>query len=311
MGKIVTITFSPCIDKSTSIAELLPETKLACTTPKLEPGGGGINVARAIHLLEGEATAIFPSGGCMGETYNELMRLEKIPSIIIETKQEMRENLAVFDNAANKQYRFGMPHNTLTAHEWKQMLLELSQLDDVDFIVASGSLPHKVPLSIYTQLAIIAKQKKAKLFVDTSGEALKHAVEEGLFLIKPNLEELRFLAGKKGLDKEAILLTAKGLVESGKCAVVVVSMGAACTLLVAKDVVEYIKPPMISVKSTVGAGDSMMAGIVWSLSQGKNILKAVQYGVACGSSATMNEGTELCRKSDVDRLFLQIQQAIA
>ena len=307
MSNIVTITFSPCIDKSTSVPELLPETKLKCTSPKLEPGGGGINVARAIHKLGGEAVAIFPSGGCMGDTFNALMQQENITSIIVETEQEMRENLTVFDDATNKQYRFGMPHNTLATHEWKKLLIELEMMTDVEYIVASGSLPNKVPLTIFAQLAKIAKHKNAKLIVDTAGEALKQALDEGVYLIKPNLEELRFLAGKKALDSEGILQAAKSLVAEGKSQVVVVSMGASNTLLVAEDKVEYIKPPLVACKSTVGAGDSMVAGIVLSLAQGKNIFKAVQYGVACGSAATMNEGTELCRKEDADKLLLQIQ----
>ena len=90
MKKIITITFSPCIDKSTSIPQLLPEKKLRCTPPKLEPGGGGINVARAIKKLGGEAIAIFPSGGYTGKYFNHLLEKEKVPSFIIETKIETR-----------------------------------------------------------------------------------------------------------------------------------------------------------------------------------------------------------------------------
>ena len=109
MSAIVTITFSPCIDKSTSIHALIPEKKLRCALPKLEPGGGGINVARAIKKLGGVATAIFSSGGYTGKFFNHLLEKENIPSVIIESGNEMRENIIVLDEAANNQYRLQRP----------------------------------------------------------------------------------------------------------------------------------------------------------------------------------------------------------
>ena len=109
MSSIITITFSPCIDKSTAVAALVPEKKLVCATPKLEPGGGGINIARAIKKLGGAATAIFPSGGYTGKYFNHLLEKENIPAVIIETANETRENIIVVDEATNNQYRFGMP----------------------------------------------------------------------------------------------------------------------------------------------------------------------------------------------------------
>ena len=93
MPEIITITFSPCIDKSTSVPALIPEKKLKCIAPKLEPGGGGINVARAIHKLGGSAVAVFPSGGYTGKYFNHLLELENIPSIIIETKMRREKIL--------------------------------------------------------------------------------------------------------------------------------------------------------------------------------------------------------------------------
>src|SRR5262245_28955810 len=99
MSSIVTITFSPCIDKSTSIPELLPEKKLKCSAPKLEPGGGGINVARAIKKLGGEAVAIYPAGGYTGKYFNALLEKEGVPAMIIESKNETRENIIVVDES--------------------------------------------------------------------------------------------------------------------------------------------------------------------------------------------------------------------
>jgi 6-phosphofructokinase 2 len=306
MPSIITITFSPCIDKSTSISELIPEKKLKCSTPKLEPGGGGINVARAIKKLGGEATAIFPSGGYTGKFFDHLMEVEKISSMIIETKNESRENIIVLDESANNQYRFGMPGTILSDEEWKQILKLVEEITDAAFIIASGSLPPGVPLNIYAQLAKIAKNKKAKFIVDTSGEALKHAADEGVYLLKPNFGELSSLAGTKEILPGEIKEIATEIIAKGKAEVRVVSMGAAGAMLVTKEMAEMITPPPVIRKSTVGAGDSMVAGIVYYLSQNKNLHEAVQYGVACGTAATLNPGTELCSKEDADRLFVEI-----
>ncbi|HET7115959.1 MAG TPA: 1-phosphofructokinase family hexose kinase [Hanamia sp.] len=303
MSKIVTITFSPCIDKSTSIPALLPERKLKCASPKLEPGGGGINVARAIKKLGGNATAIFPSGGYTGKFFNYLMERENVPSIIIETKNESRENIIVFDKSSNFQYRFGMPGTELDETEWKQCLEAVEAMKDVEFLIASGSLPPGVPDNIYAQLARIAKNKHIKLVVDTSEKALEYALEEGVYLIKPNLGELSLLAGKYSLMLDEVSDVAKEIIEKGKCEVIVISMGAAGAMLVTKDNSETIAPPPVVVQSTVGAGDSMVAGIIYYLSLGKNITESFQYGVACGTAATTHPGTELCRKEEADRLY--------
>jgi 6-phosphofructokinase 2 len=302
MSAIVTITFSPCIDKSTSIHTLIPEKKLRCAEPKLEPGGGGINVARAIKKLGGVATAIFPSGGYTGKFFNHLLNLENIPSVIIETSNETRENIIVLDESTNNQYRFGMPGTPLSEKEWKQFLTAVEAIPAIEFLIASGSLPPGVPLNIYAQLAKIAKRINAKFIVDTSGEALEQAVEEGVYLLKPNLGELAALAGKSSLRQDEAKGIARTIIAKGKCKAMVISMGAEGAMLVTNDIAKIITPPLIERKSTVGAGDSMVAGIVFYLSCGRSLLEAVQYGVACGSAATMNPGTELCKKEDAEKI---------
>jgi 6-phosphofructokinase 2 len=181
MEKIITLTFSPCIDKSTSVKGLVPEKKLSCTSPVLEPGGGGINVARALKKLGSEAIAVFPSGGYTGQFFNHLLEKEGISSRIIDSVNETRENIIVLDESTNNQYRFGMPGTTLNDTEWKKCLEIIAGEKEVAYIVASGSLPPGVPKDIYAQLARIAKQQNAKLVVDTSGEALRACIRRRCF----------------------------------------------------------------------------------------------------------------------------------
>jgi len=303
MPSIITITFSPCIDKSTSVPVLIPERKLKCTSPKLEPGGGGINVARAIKKLGGEATAIFPSGGYTGKFFNHLLEKEGVHAVIIESANETRENIIVVDESTNDQYRFGMPPTELKQSEWKQCLKAVEEIKGAEFIIASGSLPPGVPTDIYAQLGKICKIKKAKFIADTCGEALTQAVKEGVYLLKPNLGELSELAGIERIDINNVERIAREVILTHNCEVIVVSLGAGGALLVTADETHRAIPPEVDRKSTVGAGDSMVAGIVYSLAGGKNLKEALRYGVACGTAATMNPGTELCNKRDADALY--------
>ena len=307
MSKIITITFNPAIDKSTTVPALIPEKKLKCTKPVYEPGGGGINVARAIKKLGGTATAIYMAGGYTGKAFTQLLNKEGIDSIIAEIKENTRENLIVLEASTNQQYRFGMPGPSILEHEWQQCLAHIENIKEADFIIVSGALPQGIPLAVYSKIGSIARSINAKLIVDTSGEALMEAVQTGLYLIKPNLAELSSLLGKEGLNIERVDEAAREVINKGKCEVVVVSMGAAGALLVTKNLAMHIMPPAVKIKSTVGAGDSMLAGIVLSLAQNKSIEEAAQYGVACGTAATMNAGTELCRKEDADHLYKLIQ----
>lgn len=303
MGRIITITFSPCIDKSTSIPALVPEKKLQCANPKLEPGGGGINVARVIQKLGADVMAVFPSGGYTGRHFNYLLDKEQIPCSIIETENETRENIIVFDESTGNQYRFGMPGTALKETEWKKCLQVIEYAADIEFIVASGSLPPGVPTTIFSQLAKIAQTKNAKFVADTSGAALREAAETGAFLLKPNLGELASLVDKKNIEITELETVAKQVLYRYPVEILVVSAGADGAMLFTKNETYKVVAPPVERKSTVGAGDSMVAGIIFSLSQQSTLKKALQFGVACGTAATINPGTELCTPSDAAMLY--------
>lgn len=307
MSQIVTLTFNPCIDKSTSVDSIVPEKKLRCAPPKFEPGGGGINVSRALKKLGSSSLAIYPAGGHTGSFLQTLLKDEQVATSVIPVSHYTRENLVVVDRSNNQQFRFGMPGSPLSDEEWKACLRRLEEINDVEFIVASGSLPPGVPESVFAQLSQIARAKNAKLIVDTSGKALKYAVEEGVYLLKPNIGELSSLVNKEEIKRDEVQLHATELIAKGKAEVIVVSLGAAGALLVTADIALQFAPPLVKRQSTVGAGDSMVAGIVYCLSKKQPIAEAVRYGIACGTAATMNPGTELCKLSDVQELLKYVK----
>ncbi len=300
---VVTVTLNPAVDKSTAVAAMVPEKKLQCAVPVLAPGGGGINVARAIKRLGGEAIALYLSGGYNGELLKQLLDAEGVDGLPIPIKNGSRENLVVVDNATNLQYRFGMPGPWVAPAEWQECLRLLEATDCPQYIVASGSLSPGIPPGIFAQMADITRKKNARFIVDTSGEALEATLREGVFLIKPSLSELTALTGKAELIPGAVIDAAKEIIARGQCEVMVLSMGAGGAMLIAKDIVQHIPAPAVNRKSTIGAGDSMVAGIILSLLQGKNLTEAAEYGVACGTAATMNPGTTLCVAEDVEKIY--------
>lgn len=303
MPKLLTITFSPCIDKSVRISDLLPEKKTHCSDPVIEPGGGGINIARAINKLGYAAIAVYPAGGCRGETFNQLLRQEAVPIMPIETSLEMRENLNVADLGTGRQYRFVMPGVALFPQELKGCMDAIQAVEDPGFIIVSGSLPPGLPATIFQELGKIAREKKARLIVDTSKEALQQLKGCGVFLIKPNLAELGVLSGRKDISQGQVETVAREVIENGYCEIVVVSIGATGAMLITRDMAITAIPPVIQPKSTVGAGDSLVAGLVIAISEGRKLDEAIRYGVACGTAACLNEGTALCNPDDVARIY--------
>jgi 6-phosphofructokinase 2 len=308
MGKIITITLNPALDKSIVIYGLVPEKKLRCSEAVLEPGGGGINVTRAIHKLGGQSKAMYLAGGYTGEKFTELIKAENIDFEVFRINEDTRENFIAVDANTNLQYRFGMEGPFVSEAEWLLILKAIDKEKDVDFIVASGSLPPGVPLDFFGRLATISKEKNAKLIVDTSGAPLQKAVEVGVFLCKPNLSELTHLVGKEQLKQGEIMDAARSIIAKGGCEIVVVSLGAKGAIMVSANEHYEVKAPKVEVHSTVGAGDSMVAGILMGLAYNNWSLKEVLcYGIAAGTSATMGHGTELCNLEATQRIFEQLK----
>lgn len=307
--KIATLTMNPAIDKSSALAQVVAEWKLRCDPPDYEPGGGGINVSRAIGKLAGDSVAFYPAGGLAGRMLSNLLDREGLHHRAISITGVTRENFTVLEKSTGRQYRFGMPGPTLQDAEWRRCLEEVSKLlPQIDYLVASGRLPPGVPADFYGQVAKLVKEQKTRLIVDTSGEALRLAVDEGVFLIKPNLREFAQLTGRERVDELQEEHLAQELVSTGKCEAVVVSLGAAGVLVASAEGTERLRAPLVPQKSKVGAGDSTVAGIVLALARGKSWREAIRFGVAAGAAAVMTPGTELCRREDVERLFEQLMQ---
>lgn len=304
---ILTITLNPCIDKSTITEMLTPETKLRCTEVYNEAGGGGINVSKALKQLDIASTALFPSGGHNGNMLCDLLATQQIAFHAINSKVETRENWIVLESGSNRQFRFTFPGLAVQEEVISKLIDEIRSFSP-SYVVASGSLPPGLPDYFYGLIIKTANAVGAKCIVDTSGTALAAIKDKNAFLIKPNMGELSRLLNYEGLQKYEADDAALQLIQNGYAEIVVVSMGADGAWLVSKEEKYFIQAPPIEKKSTVGAGDSMVAGITYALQKKLSLKEALQWGVACGSAATMNAGTQLFKKNDAFRLYNLIQQ---
>ncbi|MDX1624474.1 MAG: 1-phosphofructokinase family hexose kinase [Gemmatimonadota bacterium] len=300
---IVTVTINPCIDRNTRVERVEPDRKLRCERPTREPGGGGLNVSRAIRRLGGESLAVYPSGGPVGEILERSLDDEEVAQRPVPVEGWTRENSNVYETSTDRQYRFLEPGPELGEEEWRACLEAIPGGEEAPgWVVGSGSLPPGVPDDFYVRLARRADSVGARTIVDSSGEPLRRAAGEGVFLLKPNMRELGHAVGREIGGEDEQEEACRELVEGG-CGAVVLSLGAAGALLVTGERAERLRSPQVPIRSRIGAGDSMVAGIVLGLERGMELRQAVLHGIAAGAAAVRTPGTELCRRRDVERLF--------
>lgn len=305
--KTLTITINPCVDKSTSVKGIVPEKKLRCNIPKYELGGGGINVSGALKRLKVETLTLFTSGGRTGKLLETLLQNENLRTMPFPVENETRENFIVMDSLNQQQFRFGFPGLPCTESEQKALLKTLESITDFPEIsVISGSLPNGLNAQFIKEIIQICKHKNSKVIIDTSGESLEVAVQEGVYLIKPNIGELATLTGYNELNLQAMEAAATEIINKGAAEIVVVSLGASGATLFYKNGKIHQPAPLVKVKSTVGAGDSMVAGMVYALINNSSMKDLLRMGIACGSATTMAEGTALFDSENVFKILNEL-----
>lgn len=310
MARIVTLTLNPALDKSSSVEHVVPEKKLRCEEAECYPGGGGLNVARAISQLGGSVTAYWTCGGVIGELLRQLLDQEGIDHIPLSIEEMTRENLIFLERSSGQQYRFCLPGARLTNKEVNDCIQTLQELDPVpEYLVLSGSLPPGVEDDLYARIAA-AMPSACRVIIDTHGPPLRKSLRASPYLIKPNIAELEQIVGRSIENDAQIEEASRSLLEQGHVEVVVTSLGSGGAIVTTTKEFRHIRAPTVKIRSKVGAGDSMVGGMVLALSRGEPVLQAARFGVAAGAAAVMTEGTTLCRREDTERLFQEMVQLI-
>lgn len=310
MRRILTITLNPAIDITTAVGELAPGRKLRCETPRIDPGGGGVNVSRMINELGGATTALVAVGGATGELMRTLLGNAGIEAVFLDADGMTRQSFAVHDNATAAQYRFVLPGPTQNASFADRALATVNDLltgGDFPYVVASGSLPPGVSENFYGDLAEVVRAQASRLILDTSGPGLRAALGRGVFLLRTNRIEARELATGFVNDPDDPQGLARSLLESGAAEFVIITLGADGMLMASKSGMVRIESPRVDVVSPVGAGDSFVGALGFALCQAWPLERACSYGVASAAAAMMTEATELAHKQDVDRLHALIE----
>lgn len=309
LPRIVTLTMNPTIDTSVDVEQVAPTHKLRCGPPRRDPGGGGINVSRAIQRLGGSSLALYTAGGHYGQLLRDLLSAAELEHHPISIHAQTRENFTAHAQSSDQEYRFVMPGPKLSAAEWRHCLDAVGELDPPPaYLVISGSLPQGVPENFYAQVVQLAHRRQIRVVVDTSGPALRAAADAGVYILKPNLRELSQLVGHDLQDETDQEAAARELITQAKSEIVLVSLGSAGALLVTADHMERIRSPTVRIASRIGAGDSTVAGFILALARGEELPAAARFGVAAGAAAVMTPGTELCRRADTERLYAQTYQ---
>jgi 6-phosphofructokinase 2 len=301
---IVTLTLNPALDVSTSTQAVTPDHKLRCGAARREPGGGGINVTRVCRRLGRPSRAVVPVGGPNGAALTELLAAEGIDALTVPIEGETRQSLSVTEDSTGRQYRFVLPGPALSDAEVERCCAAVAEAMGTGSgacLVISGSLPAAVDPAIISEL--VAAVGDRRVLVDTSGPALAAALQSGAYLVKPSARELAAAARRELRTEADIIEAATEIHRSSTVTVLVASIGAGGAVVVDGDGVHRIRTPTVQVRSTVGAGDSMVAGLATGLSQGLPVDRAAALGVAAGTAAVLTDGTELCRVDDIERLL--------
>ena len=305
---IYTITLNPALDHYLEVDDLVVDDANRVRFECLYAGGKGIDVSRALRRLGTDSMALGFIGGHNGRVMGDLLKDEGVTCYFTPITQETRRDIIV---SAGKRPQIQTILHTrgplIMADEWRSFLTHLGLLDLRDaYVVASGSLPRGVPSDAYYQIVSLVQGQGAKAIVDADGACLKACLKARPFAIKPNVNELRRVTGCSLRTEAEILETATALNRAG-VGIVMVSRGRRGLLVVSRDERYRAVPPPVKVRSTVGAGDSTVAGFVFMHAGGKGLEECTRFAAAAGTAATLAPGNQLCRLGDAQRLATKIR----
>jgi len=251
----------------------------------------------------------YPAGGSTGRSIDAMLSEEDVKSLPVSIAGANRQNFAILEKKSGRQYRFALPGPEMSEEEWLQCLqITGEQGKAADYVVASGSLPPGVPDDFYGRVAGLFNDSPTRVILDTSGDALKNALEQEIYLIKPNLRELEYICNCSLAEEKDQERMCRDMIDRGKCEVLVLTLGKDGALLTSAKEQIRIPGQKVNEISSIGAGDSFVGAMVLALQRGEELTDALLYGMAAGTAALITEATQLCRREDTDRLFKEYQQ---
>ncbi|PKR77696.1 1-phosphofructokinase [Halalkalibacillus sediminis] len=301
MTSVITLTLNPAVDRTITVPKLeLGGLHRLEEQPLMDPGGKGINVAKVLRKFNVPVTATGFLAGALGEKMQQELSVLGIESDFVQVKGEVRTNLKIVDLEKGQTTEINEPGFGVENEESLQLDQHLERdLQEAEYLVLGGSTPQGIDDSIYHKYVELAKKHRVKTILDASGKALEKGIESKPFAIKPNLEELEHLFDRRFENVQEITEASNNLIESG-IELVVVSLGKEGALFVTEDAQVLAKPFPIEAKSTVGAGDSMVGAMIYSLLNGFSLEEIAKWATAAGTITASKPGTKVCSLDEVE-----------
>lgn len=303
---ISTITLNPSLDRTLEVPSLIRGTTTRSNAFRVDAGGKGINVSKALSLFGYKTACVYPAGGREGSEITRILGNFQIVQQVVPIAGSNRVNISVVepDGTVTK---INEPGPSLTKAEIDTLLFKsISAAKSGGYLVASGSLPRGVDHSIYRQLLDLTKDLDVKVVIDSSGEALKAAVQSNPHLIKPNIDELQELCGRRFLTFGEVVRAAKELVEAGVGSLLV-SLGSDGAIYIDDTKVVHGEVKVDAVRSSVGAGDCLLAGFI---AEGGDIKDRLERALKWAGATISLPGSLMAGPSDVGDCSVRISASI-
>ena len=304
---IFTVTLNPAVDRELTVAGIAFDTVLRATDWRVDCGGKGFNVARMLKSVGISSVALGFAAGRSGEMLSDKLQTLGIETDFIWVEGETRTNVSIVSSENGQYVKVNEPGPTITATDLAELAKKIGDRARAgDWWVLAGSLPPGVPQTYYTELINIIQAAGAKVFLDTSGDALRQNCAAKPLLVKPNDEEAHELTDLPVTTKEEIAAVGKAVTAMGPASAII-SLGKNGAMLVDDGKAWLAASPKIEAANPIGAGDSMVAGVVWGLSQGDSMQEALCKGIACGAATASQKGTTVGSLEQVQQLLTEVQ----
>ena len=304
---IYTLTLNPAVDREMTVSAVEFDTILRALESRVDFGGKGFNVSRLLQGLGAENMAVGFLGGKSGEILQDGLRSLGIGIDFVWVTGETRTNISIVTQSGGRYIKVN-EKGPLVDEGCQQKLID--KIDSLarpgDWWVLAGSLPPGCADDFYARIIRVLNRHGVMTLLDTTGEALRLGCSEKPFLVKPNAEEAGALTGMHVGTTAEITKVAARIRELG-ARNVVISMGKDGALLQTTEETWLVRGPKIKEKNPIGAGDSLVGGMVWALSRGKPLKEASAWGVASGAVTASLSGTEVGSREMIEELLVQVE----
>jgi 1-phosphofructokinase family hexose kinase len=304
--KILTVTLNPAVDLACTVPGFTLDQVNRAVSFRSDAGGKGVNIAGLLRLFDLEVGATGFLGLENPDIFEKLFKDKGIEDTFVRIPGSTRIGIKILDSTKQTTTDINLPGLSPGTEQLDQLFDVVErQLQDTVMVIIAGSLPPGVPTDTVGQMVKLIKSHHVKIFVDTSGPALAHAIKAIPTLIKPNLEELAEYLGHPLKNNREILREAKKLIDTG-IETVVVSLGECGALFVEKDASFFTTPPIVKVVSTVGAGDAMVGGMAAGLAKSLSLQERARLATAVSAAVVTQPGPGLSSLAGVRSIERQV-----